>query len=141
MSESDLTDSERRADHLLEERGKIAEILRQKDIERQKFMARFMETYWTVFLVDAIATAWFAYSLWPSLNIATVSLRSILELVTPILGSHALWAWRSRGKFCYYNRGNSITGEGFWGERVREARFAILFHWFKENRRDSISSR
>ncbi len=80
LSESDLTESERRADLLLEERGKIAEILRRKDIEKQKFMAGFMETYWTVFVVDAIATAWFAYSLWPSLDIATVSLRSILEL-------------------------------------------------------------
>ncbi len=134
MSDSDLTESERRADHLLEETGKIAEILRQKDIERQKFMAGFMETYRHVAAVDAIATAWLTYSLGPSLDFTRLSLQSILEFVTPVLASHALWAWRSRGKFRYYNRGNSVTGEGYWGERVREARFVILFEWFKKKR-------
>jgi hypothetical protein len=130
----DQTESERRASLKMDRMGTYLAISRQASIERQKFLAGQLEASHTI-MIGAIVTviAYFA-SMFASGKIDQLSYPNlnwdVLILALGIMVP-SLYGLRRARRLRYYSYGNGVTGEGFWGERVRNARFEILFEWFK----------
>ncbi len=70
---------------------------------------------------------------WRSLDPTYLPLPSVLAFVVTVLAPIGYWKWRTRKRnLRYYSYGDSETREGLWGEQILEARFRILYEWFKQ---------
>ena len=129
----ELTQSEQRADCLMRRAGIYVEIMKLVDNERQKYFERLFESSRHTAIATGVGAIFFAVS-WPSLKMADFpGVLSVLGFIASFLAPFGYWRLTTRKRnLRYYSYGDGETGEGFWGEKIVNARFAILLEMFKK---------